>query len=415
VAGGELFDFIVSHGKFSEPEARYFFQQIVSAISYCHRRKVAHRDLKPENLLLDSKTRTIKIADFGLSNIIDDGELLQTACGSPNYAAPEVISGLQYSGPEADVWSCGVILYALLTARLPFDDNYLPHLFKKIKEGKFIMPTYLSEDAKDLIGKILVVNPVDRLTMQEIRSHVWFKENLPRYLEISAESPEEGKFEINDRLVNEVAMRMKVSHSQIIEDIEKSLETGVAGPYYVAYQLVADALQLTKELKEKENKENGPMKEKSSLVSLSLVEMSSSPAINLRRELPFYEDNESTLNIVNAMDAGRRESQEPTKKFWYLGFMSTHQPMEIMEEVLKTLKKYDFEWKICGPSQLRCQHVVGSTQGPQLKIGIQLFSMPHKKQKAVYLLDIKVIQGQMFDFFFFCTKLFSELKHMNTK
>jgi len=262
-----------------------------------------------------------------------------------------------------------------------------------------------------LISKILVVNSVDRLTMEEIRAHVWFKENLPKYLELSADTPEEGKFEINERLVNEVAMKMKVSHAQIIDDIEKSIETGQSGPYYVAYQLISDALQFSKEIKE-----NGPLKDK---VELSLVEMSSSPAINLRRELPFYEDNESTLNIVNAMDAERKDSHEPTKKFWYLGFMSHHPPLHIIEEVLKTLKKYEFEWKICGPFQLRCRHVGSGTEHgrthpveSQLKIGIQLFSMAQKQKKIIYLLDIKVIQGQMFDFFYFCTKLFTELKHM---
>ncbi|GFY82963.1 SNF1 kinase homolog 10 [Actinidia rufa] len=127
VKSGELFDYIVEKGRLQEDEARNFF-----SAEYCHRNMVVHRDLKPENLLLDSKCN-VKIADFGLSNIMRDGHFLKTSCGSPNYAAPEVISGKLYAGPEVDVWSCGVILYALLCGTLPFDDENIPNLFKKIK------------------------------------------------------------------------------------------------------------------------------------------------------------------------------------------------------------------------------------------------------------------------------------------
>ena len=122
VKSGELFDYIVEKGRLGENEARHFFQQIVSGVEYCHRNMVVHRDLKPENLLLDSKNN-VKIADFGLSNVMRDGHFLKTSCGSPNYAAPEVISGKLYSGPEVDVWSCGVIMYALLFGKPPFEDN----------------------------------------------------------------------------------------------------------------------------------------------------------------------------------------------------------------------------------------------------------------------------------------------------
>lgn len=132
VKSGELFDYIVEKGRLVEDEARRFFQQIISGVEYCHRNMVVHRDLKPENLLLDSKMN-VKIADFGLSNVMRDGHFLKTSCGSPNYAAPEVISGRLYAGPEVDVWSCGVILYALLCGSLPFDDENIPNLFKKIK------------------------------------------------------------------------------------------------------------------------------------------------------------------------------------------------------------------------------------------------------------------------------------------
>ncbi|KAL6704981.1 Protein kinase [Coniothyrium glycines] len=181
-AGGELFDYIVNNGRLQEDKARKFFQQIVCAVEYCHRHKIVHRDLKPENLLLDD-SYNVKIADFGLSNIMTDGNFLKTSCGSPNYAAPEVISGKLYAGPEVDVWSCGVILYVLLVGRLPFDDEYIPTLFKKIAAGNYSIPSYLSPGAVSLIKKMLMVNPVHRITIPELRQDPWFTKDLPPYLE----------------------------------------------------------------------------------------------------------------------------------------------------------------------------------------------------------------------------------------
>ncbi|KAI9797573.1 MAG: Protein kinase [Candelina submexicana] len=185
-AGGELFDYIVQHGKMAEDSARRFFQQMVCGVEYCHRHKIVHRDLKPENLLLD-EFLNVKIADFGLSNIMTDGNFLKTSCGSPNYAAPEVISGKLYAGSEVDVWSCGVILYVLLVGRLPFDDEYIPSLFKKIAQGNFSVPNFLSSGAVDLIRRMLMVDPVRRISVQEIRQHPWFVKNLPEYLQLPVE------------------------------------------------------------------------------------------------------------------------------------------------------------------------------------------------------------------------------------
>ncbi|KAL9089134.1 MAG: hypothetical protein Q9159_002694 [Coniocarpon cinnabarinum] len=185
-AGSELFQYIVDHGKMQEDKARQFFQQIVCAVEYCHRHKIVHRDLKPENLLLDDQLH-VKIADFGLSNIMTDGNFLKTSCGSPNYAAPEVISGKLYAGPEVDVWSCGVILYVLLVGRLPFDDEYIPALFRKIASGQYHQPQHVSQGALRLIRKMLQVSPVHRITIQEIRQDAWFTKDLPSYLQPPAE------------------------------------------------------------------------------------------------------------------------------------------------------------------------------------------------------------------------------------
>jgi len=203
VSGGELFDYIVSKGRLSADEARNFFHQIISGVEYCHFQKIVHRDLKPENLLLDANLN-IKIADFGLSNIMRDGDFLRTSCGSPNYAAPEVISGHLYAGPEVDVWSCGVILYALLCGSLPFDDESIPQLFKKIKSGMYSLPTHLSQLARNLIPRMLEVDPMKRITIPEIRLHPWFQHKLPPYLRHPPELMEKQERIVDQEVIDEV-------------------------------------------------------------------------------------------------------------------------------------------------------------------------------------------------------------------
>jgi len=181
VARGELFDYIVTNGRLTESEALKFFQQIICGIEYIHYKGIVHRDLKPENLLLDDNGN-LRIADFGLSNKMKDGFFLKTSCGSPNYAAPEVINDDLYAGPEVDVWSCGVILYALLCGSLPFDDENIPNLFRKIKSGSFKLPTYLPKGPSVLIQRMLMVNPMKRITIAQIKEHWWFQQKLPPYL-----------------------------------------------------------------------------------------------------------------------------------------------------------------------------------------------------------------------------------------
>ncbi|KCV71012.1 CAMK/CAMKL protein kinase [Fonticula alba] len=172
-AGGELFDYIVTRRRVPEKEARAFFRQILSAVDYCHQNFVIHRDLKPENLLLDESRRQIKIIDFGFSNTYDSGDLLNTFCGSPFYAAPEMILGKRYTGPEVDVWSLGVILFALLCGHLPFDHDDVKELYRRIAHASFVIPPHVSAEAKDLIGRMITVNPKRRATMAEIMAHRW--------------------------------------------------------------------------------------------------------------------------------------------------------------------------------------------------------------------------------------------------
>jgi serine/threonine-protein kinase HSL1, negative regulator of Swe1 kinase len=170
VPGGELFDYVSSNGALPEEEAVRLFRQIIAGLSYCHRFNICHRDLKPENILLDDQ-RNIKLADFGMAALQPDGTWLNTSCGSPHYAAPEIIQGNQYRGDLADIWSTGVILFAMLNGFLPFDGGTLPATLRKVKEGKYNLPESLSIEAQDLIQRILQRRPERRITMKDIWAH----------------------------------------------------------------------------------------------------------------------------------------------------------------------------------------------------------------------------------------------------
>ncbi|XP_057808285.1 CBL-interacting protein kinase 2-like [Salvia miltiorrhiza] len=179
VRGGELFN-KVTKGKMKEDAARKFFQQLISAVDFCHSRGVYHRDLKPENLLLDEHGN-LKISDFGLSALAESRQqdgLLHTTCGTPAYVAPEVISRRGYDGAKADIWSCGVILFVLLSGQLPFHDSNLMEMYRKIGKAEFKYPNWIPPDARRLISKILDPNPSTRISISKIMENSWFRRGL---------------------------------------------------------------------------------------------------------------------------------------------------------------------------------------------------------------------------------------------
>ncbi|XP_064484710.1 MAP/microtubule affinity-regulating kinase 3-like isoform X11 [Ornithodoros turicata] len=220
-SGGEVFDYLVAHGRMKEKEARAKFRQIVSAVQYCHQKRIIHRDLKAENLLLDGEMN-IKIADFGFSNEFVPGMKLDTFCGSPPYAAPELFQGKKYDGPEVDVWSLGVILYTLVSGSLPFDGANLKELRERVLRGKYRIPFYMSTDCENLLKKFLVLNPAKRATLEAIMKDKWMnigyeEDELKPYVEPETDFGDSKRIGWSPRA--EVLMSMGYSRDEIEDSL----------------------------------------------------------------------------------------------------------------------------------------------------------------------------------------------------
>ncbi|KAJ3227058.1 Serine/threonine-protein kinase par-1 [Clydaea vesicula] len=234
VTGGEIFDYLVAHGKMKEREARKLFHQVVSAMEYCHNLRVIHRDLKAENILLDSNMNA-KIADFGFSNQFTPGERLKTWCGSPAYAAPEIFQGIEYSGPEVDVWSLGVVLYVFVCGKLPFNGSSLAKIKVRVLSGKFEVPFSISLDCEKLINKMLNLDPTKRITLAEVMEDKWYigegtlerNKNNNLKLTITPDQRENILLELVQAGLNR-------------DDIIRSVEENIYDPLSAAYYLVAD-------------------------------------------------------------------------------------------------------------------------------------------------------------------------------
>lgn len=238
-SGGEVFDYLVLHGRMKEKEARAKFRQIVSAVQYCHQKKIIHRDLKAENLLLDSEMN-IKIADFGFSNEFIPGNKLDTFCGSPPYAAPELFQGKKYDGPEVDVWSLGVILYTLVSGSLPFDGSTLRELRERVLRGKYRIPFYMSTDCENLLKKFLVLNPARRASL-EVSTSTTSQQTImkDRWMNMGFEEEEllpfkEPTLDISDQKRIEMLVTMGYPRTEV----EESLRLHKFDDTYASYLLL---------------------------------------------------------------------------------------------------------------------------------------------------------------------------------
>eukprot|EP00056_Hartaetosiga_gracilis_P013173 m.216177 g.216177 ORF g.216177 m.216177 type:complete len:581 (+) comp13803_c0_seq1:128-1870(+) len=216
-SGGEVFDYLVDKGRMKEKDARVKFRQILSAIEYCHANGIVHRDLKAENLLL-SKDLNIKIADFGFANTFEEGRKLDTFCGSPPYAAPELFLGRQYDGPEVDVWSLGVILYTLVSGALPFDGETLRDLRARVLKGRYRIPFFMSTECEQLLKKFLIINAPKRISLRKAMQEKWINHE-------SVDEPlcpyEHPQLEIDDRRIKAME-KIGFDRAEVIEALETS-------------------------------------------------------------------------------------------------------------------------------------------------------------------------------------------------
>lgn len=406
VSGGELFDYIVKHGKLQEDDARRFFQQIISGVDYCHRHMIVHRDLKPENLLLDHNMH-VKIADFGLSNMMLDGEFLRTSCGSPNYAAPEVISGKLYAGPEVDIWSCGVILYALLCGTLPFDDEHVPTLFRKIKSGIFPIPEYLNKTVVNLLCQMLQVDPLKRATIEEIKKHDWFQKELPTYL---FPSPvEQDSNVIDTQAVTDVCAKFMVKEAEVHNAL---LSGDPHDQLAIAYHLIIDNKRIADE--------TAKAQINNFFVAGSPPPASYNPAEDHHHHHPYHHGGSSGTASPGTTPTAIQEASHslptsvrphperigplrervmaqpdkqrgtPVKRAkWHLGIRSQSKPNDIMLEVYRAMQALNYEWKIINTFHVRVRRLNKLTE-KHVKMSLQLYQVDAKN----YLLDFKSLTNE---------------------
>jgi len=229
-SGGELFQHIVKNRRLKEEEAAKMYQQLISGIEYIHKLGIVHRDLKPENLLLDHNN-CIKIVDFGLSNLYKHGDRLKTACGSPCYAAPEMIKGERYLGLGADIWSSGVILYAMVCGYLPFEDQNTKKLYQKILKADYKLPSFLSDDAKDLIHLILNPDPTKRFTIKDIREHAWYNQVEPD--EKKGIIVGRDQIPVNQKIMDLLKRDYGIEQSECEAEVKKNKFSDLTTSYYL--------------------------------------------------------------------------------------------------------------------------------------------------------------------------------------
>ncbi|KAK9278328.1 hypothetical protein L1049_027893 [Liquidambar formosana] len=387
---GDLVDYVSKKGILHEDEGRRIFQQIILGLEFCHRNMVAHRDLKLENMLLDSKGN-VKIADFGLSNFMREGHLLKTSCGSPCYAAPEVFSGRLYAGPEIDVWSCGVILYAVLSGHFPFDDSNMAQLIKDVTSGTYILPNHLSPGARDLVSRMLVVDPTRRITVPEIRQHQWFQAHLPHHLAVPSPETMLCTHKIDEKIL-QIVHRMGFDKTQLVESLRNRKQDDATVTYYLLL-------------------DNWP-----SVFSSYLL--AKSQGINGAMHTCY-----PSPRVVGHLFPGYMDYQDN----FAVGLQSVGQLPDILANILRTLQELNVHWKSLESYNIKCRwyglhgypnckinnpvqcnHYIGNelacsgnNVGSEsiLKFVVQL----HEIHTNNYRLDLQRVKGPHFSFMDLCS------------
>ena len=240
IEGKDLFQYIYSVHHLTEFKSSQLFRQLISCLEYIHKLGIVHRDIKPENILLNKNKKILKLVDFGLSNTYEKDELVRTACGSPCYAAPEMISGKDYEGFYSDLWSCGVVLYCMLVGRLPFDDEDIKKLYHNIKMANYVMPNFLSHYAQDILRKILVTNPKKRIKLEELKRHPFLLLSEKAIMYKGINNFNNGYIQVDYDIVQKIKEKYfsndedcNINCDIIVENIKNNLHNKITTIYYL--------------------------------------------------------------------------------------------------------------------------------------------------------------------------------------
>lgn len=376
MSGGELYNIVESH-KISEHQAKDFFRQILMGIEQVHRKGFAHRDIKPENILLDA-SGAVKIGDFGLGNGLFDGRFLKTRCGSPNYAAPEVILGEKYCGTEVDIWSLGVVLYALNSNTLPFDDPSIPVTFNLIKQGRYRVPSYFSEELKDLIARMLCVDPLMRISLSQIKEHPWLR-NHPGYALNRVQTDYVSKL-YSDRGTVKLVIRACL---QIPE-------------YSWMTQKQAKDVIKTFYLDQGKFKYPGGNGRNQGFISTFLILLDQQvkmekktvqKTFDIEKKVLFKDLSQKCSKKTSASSITSETCEKLSPNNWVYGFRSTLEFSFLAVKLFEGLKNLGIEWKFTSKSSC-------CLKSSEVEVFLQVFRFDE-----TYVLDLTLKKGKIFEFF----------------
>jgi len=311
-----------------------------------------------------------------------------------------------------DVWSCGVILYALLCGSLPFDDENIPNLFKKIKGGIFTLPGHMSDDVKDLISRMLVVDPLQRITVPEIRRHRWFVVNLPLYLSVTPDQIMSQFRALDQDVLMEVVMKIGFDRQELLEALQKQERNQMT----VAYYLILDN-------KRRKLLSASPIMHATHPNPPANLEEPAEPTAPQMRQDVSPPVLSTSVTSPTAIPAMSRSGAEAAPRHWHLGVQSSMSPADMMLEIFRALKALQFEWKIVAQYSLKCRPCPrqplsiqdaatpamdssGMAIRCKVKVGLQLY----KIQEDSYLLDLRKVDGEVLPFMDVCSLLLNELK-----
>ncbi|CAD8190946.1 unnamed protein product [Paramecium octaurelia] len=427
--GGELFEYIVKHQRLQEIEACKFYQQLISGIEYLHKLCIVHRDLKPENLLLDFNN-SIKIVDFGLGNTYKKGELLKTACGSPCYAAPEMIAGQKYDCLMVDIWSSGVILFASICGYLPFEDQNTSALYKKILNGEYQIPKFVSNEGANFIKAVLTTDPKKRITVEQMKAHPWF--NL--YQSQSKISPGiivgYNRMPIDDSVVDSLSQQ-GYDKEYIIKCLDANKHNDVTTAYYLALkrnlingiQSKADINSSVFEESLLEPKQRPKKPPISNIVATSIFKQNRSGSVqqngqtnnnsqNRGKSVPQAISDDQTQMLVNYAHKMKYQPINPQQKFAIPTDVTQIISLQSVDDTLERPKSISYHI----PKKTPTNHQ--SSEHNKSKTGVQRDSVsPQSKSKQKKSLQTKQVNSS-FEYVSvnnYSTKQTEERKKSNSK